>query len=278
MALRIVAIVAAYNEARFIANCVEHLVRQGAEVCLIDNGSSDATVGIARRHLGRGVIAIESLPRDGVFRWERILGRKEELAASLDADWFVNVDADEIHLPPPGRGSLAEAIAAADAAGCTAVEFTEFTFLPTAEVPDHDHPDYQRTMRWYYPFVPRPLHLMRAWKRPAAGRAEFAWSAGHHLRLPQLRLAPAPFPMKHYLCLGREHLVEKYLARGFEPAELARGWHGWRARFDPALIAFPRQADLREFRGDDRLDSSHPRTRHYFDDLPRPEGGMSSRG
>jgi hypothetical protein len=278
MAARIVALVTAYNEERLIANCVEHLARHGVEVYLIDNGSTDRTAAIARGYLGRGVTAIESLARDGTFRWQEILRRKEELAAALDADWFINVDADEFHLPPAGAGRLADAVAAVDAVGCNAVEFTEFTFLPTAEAPDHDHPDYLRTMRWYYPFVPRPLHLMRAWKKPRKGRAEFGWSGGHHLRLPELRLAPVPFPMKHYLCLGRAHLLRKYVERRFDPAELARGWHGWRARLDPTRVVFPRQAELRDFRGDDRLDPSCPRTRHFFHELLRPAAAATSRG
>jgi hypothetical protein len=39
-----------------------------------------------------------------------------------------------------------------DAGGYNAVDFSELAFVPTRESPDHDHPDYRRTMRWYYAF------------------------------------------------------------------------------------------------------------------------------
>jgi glycosyltransferase involved in cell wall biosynthesis len=107
--LRIVAILATYNEERFIAGCLDHLLSQGVEAYVCDNDSTDATVAIASRYLGAGVRGIERLPRDGTFRWRRILERKEELAAELDADWFIHLDADEIPLPPPRFGTLAEA-------------------------------------------------------------------------------------------------------------------------------------------------------------------------
>ncbi len=159
--MRIVALIAAYNEERFLASCLEHLLGQGVDVHVIDNGSTDATGAIARRFAGSRV-TIEDLPRDGTFHLERLLMYKEALASEIDATWFLNVDADEIHLAPGGRGTLASALAAADVAGYTAAESLEFTFLPTAESPEHDHREYQRTMLWYYPFAPRPQHLVRA--------------------------------------------------------------------------------------------------------------------
>jgi hypothetical protein len=42
--MRVVAILAAYNEERFIAGCLEHLIEQGVDAYLIDNESTDRTV------------------------------------------------------------------------------------------------------------------------------------------------------------------------------------------------------------------------------------------
>ena len=165
--VRVVAILATYNEERFVRGCIKNLVAQGVDVYLIDNSSTDRTVEIAREYLGRGLIDIEAFPRgDGVYRWRDILRRKEELARTLEADWFMHVDADEIHLPPRKDRTLAEAFARVQKAGYDAVDFQEFVFVPTREDPDHDHPDYEKTMRWYYPFTPSPgLRLVRAWKK-----------------------------------------------------------------------------------------------------------------
>ena len=110
--MRVVAVLATYNEERFIAGCLEHLIRHGIEVYLIDNASTDETVAIARCYLGRGLISIESFPRGGQFSWRPLLERKEQIIATLDADWFMHVDADEIRLPPRSDHSLTQAFAA----------------------------------------------------------------------------------------------------------------------------------------------------------------------
>ena len=70
---RVVALLATYNEERFVAGCLEHLFQQHVEVYLIDNCSSDQTVAIASRYLGRGLIGIETFPRTGMYSWRPIL-------------------------------------------------------------------------------------------------------------------------------------------------------------------------------------------------------------
>lgn len=51
----------------------------------------------------------------GVYDWRGLLRRKEELAeefaAEEEADWLIHLDPDELRLPPPGAGTLAEALA-----------------------------------------------------------------------------------------------------------------------------------------------------------------------
>ena len=104
MPLRIVAIIAAYNEERFIGVCLEHLFANGVEAYLCDNESTDRTLEIARTYLGRGLRGIETLPRDGTYRWTQILARKQQLADELSADWFLHLDPDEIlQSPVPGQ-------------------------------------------------------------------------------------------------------------------------------------------------------------------------------
>ena len=67
-----------------------------------DDGSTDETLDIVHARLGDGVIGVErSEGGDGTFRLRRQLARKEELAATLGADWYVHLDPDEIRLAPP---------------------------------------------------------------------------------------------------------------------------------------------------------------------------------
>lgn len=263
---RVVALLATYNEERFIAGCLEHLFQQGADAYVIDNCSTDQTVAIASRYLARGVVGIETFPRAGTYRWRALLERKEQLASVLDATWFMHVDADEIRLPPPCHRSLSEALAAVDAEGYNAVNFLEFTFIPTREMPDHDHPDFQTTMRWYYPFLPTSTpNQVKAWKRQP-GPVEFAWSAGHQVRFPGLRIYPESFRMRHYLFLSVPHAIRKYVERRYDSSEVEAGWHRARARLRPEMIKLPVQSELRSYLSDDTLDPSSPRTRHFLFD------------
>jgi hypothetical protein len=263
--MRVVAILASYNEERFIAGCLEHLFRQGVDAYLIDNCSTDQTVPIARQYLNQGLIAIETFPRSGMFKWRPLLERKEQLAATLDADWFMHMDPDEIRLPPRSNRTLAQALAHVEAQGFNAVNFLEFTFIPTQEVPDHDHPDFQQTMRWYYPFLPTFPHQLKAWKRQP-GPVELGWSWGHQVRFPGLRMSPESFRMRHYLFLSVPHAIRKYVNKLYDPAEVAAGRSGYRAKLRPEMIRLPPEAELRAYLSDDQLDPSNPRTQHYLFD------------
>jgi glycosyltransferase involved in cell wall biosynthesis len=264
--MRIVAILATYNEERFIGACLENLFRQGVEVYLCDNESTDQTVPIAESYQGRGLIGIETIPRVGVFNLRQQLERKERLAVTLEADWFMHVDADEIHLPPRSDRTLAQAFTEVEAQGYNAVNFNEFTFIPTRESPDHDHPNFQETMRWYYPFLPSYPHLLRAWKRQPVP-VEQAWSGGHQVRFPGLRMVPQSFTMRHYLFLSVPHAIRKYVNKSYDPAEVEGGWHGWRTKLKPEMIELPAQSELRTYVSDDQLDPSNPRTQHYLDEV-----------
>lgn len=279
--MRIVAILASYNEARFMRACLEHYERQGVDVYLLDNDSSDDTVAIAREFLGRNLLGIETIPRRGMYEWVRILLKKEELADRLEADWYLHADPDEIRLAPSSGETLAEAIARVDAEGYNAINFMEYTFLPVRESPDHDHADFQQTMKWYYPFGPRHPHRLNAWKRQPRRRVglvdrlrEFRryrrWSVpsvdlhshgGHRIDFPGLRMYPEDFKLKHYLVLSLDHAIEKYVEKDFKAAEVA-GSHGWRATAGANDLLIPSSAQMRQFSSDDALDSSSPLTEH----------------
>jgi hypothetical protein len=256
-AVKIVAMLQTYNEQRFIGDCLDHLAEQGISAYLVDNESTDDTVAIAERRLGKNLIGIETLARDGHFALHSQLLRKEQLAQSLDADWLIHLDADEFRVSPEQGQSLAQAIAAIDEAGYNAVNFFEFTFVPTREAPDHDHPDYLRTMRSYYPILPRFPNRLNAWKRQD-GPVDLTHSGGHKVRFPGLRLAPVSLYSRHYLFLSVAYAARKFGPERYAPDEIARGWHSWRSRQTPATIELPSERDLRTYVADHLLDPSDP--------------------
>lgn len=266
---RVVAIIAARNEQRFIDGCIEHLAAQGVQVYLMNHGSTDATREIASSWFGRGLIGIEDLAFDSIFDLKQQLRRKAEVAETLDADWFMHMDADEIRLSPQPDMTLAEALAAAEDAGYNAVNFQEFTFVPTREAPDHDHSEYRKTMRWYYPFLPTCPWRVNAWRRQPF--LVDLGPGGHRPTFPGIRLCPVSFPMKHYQFLSVTHAKSKYGSRRYDAARTAAAGGSpialWRTRLQLESFPLPAAADLREARDDWELDASRPRKRHYLEEI-----------
>ncbi len=262
--MRVVALLTTYNEERFVAACIEHLRAQGVAVHLTDNESNDRTVAIAERYLGDGVIAIETLPRGEFFDWASVLANKERLAGELDADWFIHHDADEFRVSPDRGRTLLDELRDADEAGFNAVDFMEFTFLPCAEEPDHDHDRFQETMRWYHPFLPWTPHQLNAFKRQD-GPVHLRRTGGHEVRFKGVRKSPRGLYMRHYLYLGMEHALEKYVYRRYNPRE-PHGSPGWRGSMRPEHVVFPPASVLRTYGGDHLLDPSEPRKTHFVRD------------
>jgi hypothetical protein len=256
-AVKIVAMLQTYNEQRFIGDSLDHLAEHGISAYLVDNESTDDTVAIAERRLGQNLIGIETMARDGHFALQSQLVRKEQLAQSLDADWLMHIDADEFRVSPDRGRSLADSIAEFDEAGFNAVNFLEFTFVPTREMPDHDHPDYLKTMRSYYPVLPVFPNRLNAWKRQE-GPVELVYSGGHTVRFPGLSLAPRSLYSRHYLFLSVGYASRKFGPERYAPDEIARGWHRWRARQTPATIELPSERELRTYVEDHLLDPSDP--------------------
>ena len=182
--MRVVAILASYNEELYIRACFDNFIAQGCEIYLIDNDSTDATVEIAREYLGKGLINIEHYPRDGVYRWHPILLRKEEIADELKADWYIHADPDEIRLPPTAGTTLVQYLESLDRANYNAVNFKNFLFLPTLESPNHEHEKFEKTMLWYRYMEPSSRTKSRHGngKRPPLRRSDATNISRHQSR------------------------------------------------------------------------------------------------
>jgi glycosyltransferase involved in cell wall biosynthesis len=258
--VRIVALITTHNEERFIGKCIEHLRDQGVDVHLTDNDSTDRTVEIARGYLGRGVVGIDHLPRDGHKDLQAMLRHAEELASSLAAEWFIRQDADEFRVSPQRGRTLAEELQEADERGRNAVAFMEFTFVPWAEEPDHDHPRFRETMRRYYPFLPAMGHNITAFK-PSPGGVDLRSTWGQAVRFDDQRISPWPLWSRHYQWLSVDHALEKY-ARHNPRTVGPDNWRDHELRREHVVL--PAGAELRPYEGDHRLDPSEPRRIHVL--------------
>lgn len=263
MVTKLIAIIAARNESRYIGRCCQHLSDQGIEFVLIDNESSDSTREIAGTFAGKGLIHIETFPYSGFYDWVGLLKRKEEVSRRLDADWFMHLDADEIPEPPVRGERLVDHLRMVDSQGYTAVNFDEFVFVPTSSDENHEGSDYVAGMRKYFFFEPHPERLVRAWRK--AVDIDLSASGGHAASFGGRRVHPVNCALRHYIALSESHLRAKYTAeRIYSPAEVARGWHGWRAHFREVDVRLPGPGELCDTSTDGGWDRSRPAKRHLF--------------
>lgn len=265
--MNLVALISVHNEERMIGACLDFLHAQGVRFFLLDDRCTDGTMDIVRRYAGRGLVGTDTLPDGRCFDLQRILQRKTELLRDLEADWFMHADADEFRTSTEPGETLAQAVARMDAAGFNAINFQEFTFVPTAEAPAHQPADFQQTMRWYYPFLPQPLHRLNAWKNLGQD-IDLVRDAGHRVHFAGRRIYPQSLILRHYLYISRDHFLAKYRDRTHPEAARQRNWHGWREQADERRFYCPPQRVLRTFDPERpwNLDASHPRTRHLLED------------
>src|ERR1044071_5210539 len=228
---RVIAIISTFNEGDIISPVIAHLVENDVHVYLIDNHSTDDTVQQAARWLGKGLVDIELFPEKGncssgeKFDWSAILRRKEELATTLQADWFVHHDADEIRESPWPGLPLKQAIQWVDTLGYNCIDFKVLNFPPVDD--DFRSGDDPRT---YFKYCEDAADFdvvqRKAWK--AGGRVSLAAAGGHEALFVDRRLFPIKFLMRHYPIRGQQHGLRKVFQERtirFLDSERAKGWH-----------------------------------------------------
>ncbi len=262
--MNIVAVLAFRNEEYYLGNCARHLIRNGIRIAAVDNDSTDGSKLILQHaDIRDHVIAYDVIPYEGRYRWKPILERKMQIAASLDADWIIHVDADEImHSYHPDE-TLASAIARIAETGCTVVNMDEFVFLPVERDYVRDYPGMQPLIHYYF-FEPQPCRLMRAWKNERG--VSMVQSGGHIVSGSSGAIAGESLALRHYPFRNQAHAYEKYINRCYCPDELQLGWHWNRVNNPPEVFRFPTVTSLKRLQhpGSRRLDKSCPRDRHYW--------------
>lgn len=227
---RVVAFVPVYNESDIITPTLRYLTGQGLQVYVIDNWSTDDTLARVRSFSGPGLIGVERFPASGpvaTYEWRQILGRIEDLASELDADWFVLHDADERRHAPWAGVDLRTGLHHADRCGFNCVDHVVVDFWPTGERVDPAR-DVEGQLR-HFSFSDHAghYHQRKAWKNPGC-RVSLASSAGHDVHFPGRRVYPFKFLLKHYPLRSEEHGRRKVLADRaprWNRDERALGWH-----------------------------------------------------
>jgi hypothetical protein len=234
---KVIAIISAFNEGDIISPVIRHLTENGIDVYLLDNHSTDDTVSQAAQWLGKGLMHIEIFPQSSEeadkFQWAAILRRKEELAGTLQANWFIHHDADEIRESPWPGLNLKQAIQWVDTFGYNCIDFQVLNFVPV-----DDGFRSGADPKTYFKFYEDALEVDRvqrkAWKTTSAP-VSLVTSAGHEAQFQDRRVFPIQFLLRHYPIRGQTHGTKKVFRERkvrFLTTERSQGWH---VQYDPIL-------------------------------------------
>lgn len=222
------SIMCVYNEEDIILESVSKLIESGIDVFIINNGCTDSTIDKIQHLVGKGIIDIKtiSFQEDGadVFKLSEILKEVETISKSIDYDWFLHVDADEIRHSPWPELSLLEAIEKVNYEGYNLINFKLFNFRITEEFEFKN--DYESSMMMYSSLENHSRIQIKSWKK--TNTLNLTSYGGHIIQRDDPALYPLKFIHKHYPIRSIEHGIKKLkherLAR-FSPEEKSIGWH-----------------------------------------------------
>jgi glycosyltransferase involved in cell wall biosynthesis len=230
--MKIVATICVRNELAYLREVIPYLKNEKIDVILIDNESTDDTLDVVSGGEFTNIQHVEIVPFDGRFNLSAQLNAKATAIENVDADWIIHQDADEILQSPTEWGGLRRHIELADSQGFNVLNFNEIVLLPANPKVD----DFIRNNSNYYFFEPKPLRLMRAWKK--AAKLVNSRSGGHVLD-GDVAIYPEPMLLKHFIVRSQQHAFEKYLGRIFSSNDLEKGWHGNRLNFNENNLIIP---------------------------------------
>lgn len=226
---RVVAFMAAYNEADIIVQSIKKWTEQGVSVHVLENWSTDATYELVKELESRLPVTVERFPEEGpspYFDWGAMLERMEALSREIEADWFVRRGADEVLASPWPGISYRDALYLVDQAGFNCVDHTIVEFHPVDDgfETGMDHEDYFRYFDFKHLSHPRQR---KAWKNCGQAISTIP-SAGHDVVFEGRRIYPFKFLLKHYSFRSQKHGATKVFRERkarWNPKERARGWH-----------------------------------------------------
>jgi len=229
--MKIVAMLSVYNNEDILSEVIEHLISEGLELVVLDNGSTDRSFEICEKFLGKGLLKLNRF-KSSKFEWATILRILYDMALSQSPDWVVRSDSDEFLESGVNNLKLKEAIIQADAEGYNLIQFDFFNFYLTDN--DNESAKSVRKKLTYYSWTHN--YAYRAWKFVPGVAVEN--NGGHFPVFPEAtnyKIFDRKFVLRHYRFRSKEQLNKNFsdkIERIKNSTELKMGWHVHNLEFE----------------------------------------------
>ncbi|MFC1525851.1 glycosyltransferase [Candidatus Latescibacterota bacterium] len=212
----------ARDEAAFLEQCLASVGDLVDEIVVVDTGSVDETMDVARRH---GARLLET-------PWCDDFSAPRNLALSrARGQWILVLDCDEVLAPRDHQGvRQCMASGEADAFRLTTRNYTDEAGRSGWTACDGDYPQEGPYRGWF------PTTKVRLWRRTEGVCFE---GVVHELVEPALaakglRVGDCPVPVHHYGYAAKDRAEDRYLAAGERKAE--QNPDDLRARYELAVV------------------------------------------
>lgn len=239
--IKVLAIIHTYNEEDIIENTVRYLLDQGIDVYISDNWSKDNTYQIVdkirneleNKNSNRKIYLDRypnEQPTEDVYNWTEQLKKTERISKTMNYDWFIHYDADEIRTSPWEDRNLLDTIKYVDYMGYNAIDNTVIDFRITEE--DINKNTIFNKNEQYFEIGRRPGHFLqiKTWKKNKD--IELASSGGHEAKFKNRKVYPLKILLKHYPLRNVEQALKKIFKDRLPRMEKEKKEKGWHIQYD----------------------------------------------
>jgi len=212
-----------YNGDDIVGEVIKHLLSQGLDLVVLDNGSTDNSYKICKKFANKNLIHLKQF-KTPTFNFALILRILYDMALQRNPDWLIRSDQDEFLESGEKNLTLKNAIKKIDSKGYNLIQFDCFEFFMTNN--DNKKANSIRKKLPYYSW--QHNFVFRAWKHTPGTRVEVG--AGHFPVFPEEisnKISPKRFVLRHYRFRNNKQAKrnqDERLKRTNKIPELKLGW------------------------------------------------------
>jgi len=201
--MRLVGMMPVFNESDIIEEVIEHLLSQGVNLVVLDNGSTDGSYEICKKFEANNLIKLKQYKSTN-FDYGLLSRILYDMALEQKPDWIIRSDQDELLESGITNTTLKDAIEKEDSKGFNLIQFDVFEFFMTDN--DNEPGNSLREKLPYYSW--QHDYTYRAWKHLPGTRVED--SLGHHPIFPEgfkYKIPEKKLVLRHYRFRNKQQAI-----------------------------------------------------------------------